>query len=117
MKRAIREYAHKTRLAILLAAVLGAGAQFAFQSVRATDEKAGKPAIQLHVDQAPVNREAKTTTSFAPVVKKVSPSVVRVDITGKAKDMTVAGEEGSPFDNPLFRRFFGDQVPQGRRGG
>ena len=82
MKRAIREYAHKTRLAIILAAVLGAGAQFAFQTVHAKDEKGNKPAIQLHVDQAPVNREAKTTTSFAPVVKKVSPSVVRVDITG-----------------------------------
>src|ERR1043165_3931335 len=111
MKRAIREYAHKTRLAIVMAAVLGAGAQFAFQTVRATDEKPNKPAIQLHVNPAPVNREAKTTTSFAPVVKKVSPSVVRVDITGKVKDV---GEEMggmSPFDNPMFRRFFGDQIP------
>ena len=119
MKRAIREYAHKTRLAIVLAAVLGAGAQFAFQSVRATDEKSHKATPQLHVDQAPINREAKTTTSFASVVKKVSPSVVRVDITGKAKEMDMSmGAEGmSPFDNPFLRRFFGDQLPnQGRRG-
>jgi serine protease Do len=96
--------------------VLGAGAQFAFQSVRATDEKPNnRPAIQLHVNQAPVNREAKTTTSFAPMVKKVSPSVVRVDITGKAREMQMG--EMSPFDNPMFRRFFGDQLPQqGRRG-
>lgn len=118
MKRAIREYAHRTRLALVLAAVLGAGAQFAFQSVRATDEKAHKPAPQLHVDQSPVNREAKTTTSFAPVVKKVSPSVVRVDITGKAKDAEMEMGGMSPFDNPMLRRFFGDQLPQqGRRGG
>jgi serine protease Do len=120
MKRAIREYAHKTRLAIVLAAVLGAGAQFAFQNVRATDEKAPKAVPHLHVDQAPMNREAKTTTSFAAVVKKVSPSVVRVDITGKAKDAPMEMAEGSPFDNPMFRRFFGDQLPpqqQGRRGG
>lgn len=119
MKRAIREYAHKTRLAIILAAVLGAGAQFAFQSVRATDEKGHKAVPQLHVDTAPMNREAKTTTSFASVVKKVSPSVVRVDITGKAKDMPEMGDAGSPFDNPMFRRFFGepDDAPQqGRRG-
>jgi serine protease Do len=117
MKRAIREYAHQTRLAIVLAAVLGAGAQFAFQSVRATDEKANKPVPQLHVNTAPVNREAKTTTSFASVVKKVSPSVVRVDITGKAKDVPMEMGEGSPFDNPMFRRFFGDQFQgQGRRG-
>jgi serine protease Do len=118
MKRAIREYAHKTRLAIVLAAVLGAGAQFAFQNVHAKDEKGYKPAIQLHVDQAPVNREAKTTTSFAPVVKKVSPSVVRVDITGKAKEAEMEMGGGSPLDNPMLRRFFGDQLPQqGRRGG
>jgi serine protease Do len=119
MKRAIREYAHQTRLAIILAAVLGAGAQFAFQSVRATDEKANKPVPQLHVNTAPVNREAKTTTSFASVVKKVSPSVVRVDITGKAKDVPMEMGEGSPFDNPMFRRFFGDQFQgqgQARRG-
>ena len=119
MKRAIREYAHKTRLAIILAAVLGAGAQFAFQTVRATDEKANKPIPQLHVNTAPVNREAKTTTSFAPVVKKVSPSVVRVDITGKAKEVPMEMGDGSPFDNPMFRRFFGNQFQgqsQARRG-
>ena len=113
MKRAIREYAQKTRLAIVLAAVLGAGAHFAFQSAHATDEKA-KSAPQVHVDQTPVNRDTKTITSFAPVVKKVSPAVVRVDIVGKVKEAEVGM---SPYDDPFFRRFFGDQLPQnGRRG-
>src|SRR5687767_9353374 len=108
MKRAIREYAQKTRLAIVMAAVLGAGAHFAFQSAHATDEKA---APQVHVDQTPVNRDAKTITSFAPVVKKVSPAVVRVDIVGKAREAQMGM---SPYDDPFFRRFFGDQLPNGR---
>ena len=113
MKRAIREYAQKTRLAIVLAAVLGAGAHFAFQSAHATDERAAKRAPQVHVDQTPVNRDAKTITSFAPVVKEVSPAVVRVDIVGKAKEVQMGM---SPYDDPFFRRFFGDQMPQNRRG-
>jgi serine protease Do len=114
MRRAIREYAQKTRLALVLAAVLGAGAHFAFQNAHATDDKAAKPAPQVHVDQTPVNRDAKTTTSFAPVVKKVSPAVVRVDILGKAREAQMGM---TPFDDPFFRRFFGDQMPNnGRRG-
>ncbi len=115
MKEAIRNYAHKTRLAIIAAAMVGVGVQFAFLPAHAAKDE--KPAA-VHVDSTPINREGKYTTSLAPVVKKVSPSVVRVNITGKKVEAEVAG--ASPFEDPLLRRFFGDQFrggPQKRHGG
>ncbi len=97
-------------MAILAAALVGVSAQFAFQNVVATDAKAP---LSLHVDPAPVNREGKLTTSFAPVVKRVSPSVVKVYTTGKAMGAETPGM--GQLNDPMFRRFFGDQF-RGRRG-
>ena len=54
----------------------------------------------------PASREM-IRLSFAPVVKKVAPAVVNV-----YSRRTV--QTRSPFlDDPLFRRFFGDQAPFG----
>ena len=67
-------------------------------------------------DQKAPGRSAGVTTSFAPVVKKVAPSVVRVDTSIKAKESGFSGGPGS--DNPMFRWFFGEQPGQrgpGRR--
>ena len=57
-------------------------------------------------------------TSLAPIVKRVSPSVVNIYTTKKVKDMP----RMMPFfDDPFFRQFFGDpwggqgRVPQERR--
>jgi len=110
MKKTIGNYLHKARLALIMAAFVGVSAEFAFQNVRATDKKPA--AVHVQVDPAPVNRDAKTTTSFAPVVKKVSPSVVKVYITGKVR---ADAQIGSPMDDPFLRRFFGEQFQQGGR--
>ena len=50
------------------------------------------------------------TLSFAPLVKQAAPAVVNI-FTSKAVTQRV-----SPlFDDPFFRRFFGDALPQQRR--
>jgi serine protease Do len=70
--------------------------------------------VTLSVSDTPVKRDGNYNTSFAPVIKKVAPSVVMVDITTKAK--TINAPE-SPFGNDdLLRRFFGDQNNFGNRG-
>lgn len=57
----------------------------------------------------PANSEA-ITLSFAPLVKQAAPAVVNI-FTRKAVTQRV-----SPlFDDPFFRRFFGDAFPQQRR--
>ncbi len=71
--------------------------------------------VSLALDERPVTRDGIGRTSFAPVIKKVSPGVVKVFTTVKAQKTGFS--EGS--DMPDFlRRFFGGQ-PQGHgpRGG
>ena len=50
------------------------------------------------------------TLSFAPLVKQAAPAVVNI-FTRKA----VQRQPRPLFDDPFFRRFFGDSFPQGRR--
>jgi serine protease Do len=68
--------------------------------------KGNSPAapVRLEVNDSPVARDGKFTTSFAPVVKKVSPSVVKVFVTAKAKSTTLSGA-----DIPDRHRFFGEE--------
>lgn len=65
------------------------------------------PAVTLPMDEHPVARDARFGNSFAPLVKKVSPSVVKVYTTTRVKEASVQGAPG--FDDPFFRRFFGDE--------
>jgi serine protease Do len=74
--------------------------------------------VSVKVDEQPIVRSDKVdTTSFAPVVKRVGPSVVKVLVTERAKN--VPAQEMPPFfDDPMFRQFFGDQFGGGGgRGG
>ena len=50
---------------------------------------------------------AALTTSFAPVVKNAQPAVVSIAST---KVVKITGDDGAAhfFDDPMFRRFFGD---------
>lgn len=56
-------------------------------------------------DERPLSREGTHLTSFAPVVKKVTPSVVKVFVSSTPKQVS---QRGAFPDHPFFRRFFGD---------
>lgn len=81
-------------------------------AVNKADTKAEAKAtpVKLVMDEKPVTRDVKLGTSFSPVVKKVAPSVVMVTTSMKAKEMSM--QEIPGFDNPFFRRFFGDEFEQ-----
>jgi len=57
----------------------------------------------------PASREV-VHLSFAPVVKKVAPAVVNVF---SRRVVRSSGGPAAPFNDPFFRRFFGDQSPFG----
>jgi len=62
----------------------------------------------INVDTTAIARDVKPATSFAPIVKKAAPSVVNIytSRTVKVRQMR------SPLqDDPFFRQFFGDQLP------
>ena len=117
MKEKIRKVSSWLRVALLGGAVVVAGSSFAFS--RLTETKSAVQTafqtgsqtaqVRLVVDNAPLQRDGKAVMSFAPVVKDVAPSVVKVFTTTKARQ-----QPRMPFlDDPLFRRFFGEDGPGG----
>ena len=64
-------------------------------------------APDIHVDNTPINRDARLGTSFSPVVKKAQPSVVNIYSTRIVHEQS----RMSPlFSDPFFRQFFGNQM-------
>jgi serine protease Do len=56
----------------------------------------------LAIDPTPLSQETKLATSFAPVIKNASPSVVNI-----FADRRVTREANPLLRDPMFRRFFG----------
>jgi serine protease Do len=96
--------------ALLLGGSLLAGTCAIVLTVHAGEQVTKPKTIGLIVDDRPLAHDVKLGTSFAPIVKKVAPSVVKVAVK-------IAGHEtqaGLP-DDPFFRQFFGNQRLQGQR--
>jgi serine protease Do len=109
MRKYVRSLKAQYAMAVLAGALLiGGGAALFEQDVHAK-EKSNKPVpAHVTVDNAPVQRERQMVTSFSTVVKKVSPSVVKVYSTFKGQEMGMQGG-GNQVPEDLLRRFFGDQ--------
>jgi serine protease Do len=67
--------------------------------------------VTLTVDQRPPDRQGKFTASFAPVVKKVTPSVVKVFTALKGNQDQLP--DGPWWDAPFLRRFFDEDFGGG----
>jgi periplasmic serine protease, Do/DeqQ family len=97
----------RTRAALLALALFGIGG---LGGVAWSATSGSNPSVTVKVDEKPVASDASSPlgASYAPIVKKVAPSVVKVLVAEKAKSVPVA--EGHPFfDLPGFREFFGEQ--------
>ena len=78
-----------------------------FSTVHATDQATRRPrTIGLVVDDRPLAHDIKLSTSFAPIVKKVAPSVVKWKSIFLERSTETS--PGLP-NNPFFRQFFGNQ--------
>ncbi|MBN8246333.1 MAG: DegQ family serine endoprotease [Verrucomicrobia bacterium] len=65
------------------------------------------PTLNLVVDDTPVSRDGRLQGTYSPVLKKVVPSVVRVNVKQKAKFASAQ----MPEIPPQFRHFFGPGMP------
>jgi serine protease Do len=97
---------------LLAAGLVLAGSAVAFDVN--TKDKTEHPRINVPMDESAVSRDSLPHGSYAPVIKKVSPAVVKIVTTSKVEnDM----QQTPGFDDPFWRRFFGDQfgrvMPQG----
>src|SRR5437867_7202304 len=106
MKELFQKIINPPPYLLLGGAVLVAGATAAVAPKTEPSQAANPPPIKLVVDERPVSREPKLGASFAPIVKKVAPSVVKVTTATRGKEASLPDFPG--FENPFFRRFFGD---------
>jgi serine protease Do len=94
---------------LVLGGVLGAStAVWAGKSEKAKPAEA--PELKLKVDDQSIARDGRIAASFSPVVKQVAPSVVRVFTVQKSRLTSAQGELPPGFDNPMLRRFFGEDA-------
>ena len=110
MKSMLTQLSKRTPTLALGGALILAGTALAFTQKPASKTEPKTTPVNLTLDERPVSRDAAGLTSYAPVIKKVSPGVVRVFTTVKAHKTGFSDGSGM---NDLMRRFFGDQF-QGR---
>ena len=92
-----------SRIGWSLVAVLALGTIFT-NPVQA--KTTNNPPLKLKVESQPVSKEGSKMSSFAPVIKKTSPSVVNIYSTKMVRSNP--NSRGNPlYNDPLFRRFFG----------
>ncbi|MEI6861339.1 MAG: DegQ family serine endoprotease [Verrucomicrobiota bacterium] len=70
----------------------------------------GGAAVAVRIDDQPL-KSAAEPLSFAPVIKRVAPSVVKIHVVERAKNVA-APALPQFFNDPVFRQFFGDQLNQ-----
>src|SRR5579862_6711404 len=110
MKNLFQNVSNRAAAIALGGALAVAGSAIAFaQKPKAEQFKAPT------VDETPLPREIGGHSSFAPVVKKVAPGVVKVFTTTKLHNTAFNGAPDGGMDD-LMRRFFGDPF-QGRNPG
>lgn len=104
-------YSARRRVLLLALGLAAAGSA----TWSATALNAGSPSVSVNVDSKPVPAaNSALGPSYAPVVKKAAPSVVKVQVSERAK--AIKGADLPPFLNqPGFREFFGDQFGGSRR--
>jgi serine protease Do len=98
---------------LALVALLGGAAAWVASSSAFEKSPGKRPSVSISVNNSPLARETKLTSSFAPVTKRVAPTVVNVFTTKTVRNQMPGI---TPFfDDPFFRRFFGQ--PFGDNGG
>src|SRR5208283_3510361 len=100
----MKQIPEKLAAAILSGALL-AGGVAVVSTVHAGEQSSSKAkSISLIVDDRPLPTDLKFNSSVAPIVKKVAPSVVKIEIKIGPKESSI----GNPIpDDPFFRQFFG----------
>jgi serine protease Do len=94
---------------LLAVGLILAGSAVAFD-MNAKD-KTDHPSIKIPMDESAVNRDTLPRGSYANVIKKVTPAVVKIETTTKIEGTSMQQMPG--FDDPFWRRFFGDQFGGG----
>lgn len=87
------------------------GVLLALLIIQRNPEWVGLPRQEVHVEQAPLlSRLQEGPVSYANAVSRAAPAVANLYTT-----KMVSKPSHPLFDDPMFRRFFGDNLPQQKR--
>src|SRR5580765_4577611 len=106
MKRLFLPVSNRLAALTVSGALVLAGSALAFTEKNKSESK--QPTVNIPVDERSINRDLGSHNSFAPVVKKVTPGVVKVFTTTKVHNTAYNGDQDFGTDE-MLRRFFGDQ--------
>lgn len=109
MKKHFKQFCKPLPILGLGGALLLAGSVLAFEAKPATNSEATGKTLKIPIDESSVQRTGGLYTSYAPIVKKVAPAVVKVVVTEKAANLP--DQQWPGLDDPFWRHFFGDQSP------
>jgi serine protease Do len=107
MKTSLKNMIQRLSVLALGAAVLATLTAATVGAKKEHNRAAQNTVATVAVDERPLTRDARLGTSFAPIVKEVAPSVVKVYTTTKVKETSM--RDMPLLNDPFFRRFFGDE--------
>ena len=113
MNKTIKQSIGRLPALVLGGAVVIALTAAAVGTNKEQPSSASQGAVNLTVDTHPLVRDDRMGTSFAPVVKKVVPSVVKVFTTTKVRQASI--QDLPQMQDPFFRQFFGNQFDRSGR--
>src|SRR5215469_16787832 len=97
---------NRVAIAALTGTLVASGALVALSEDLGKKAEVPRASINLPLDENSVARDSLPHGSYAPVVKKVAPAVVKIETTTTVKK--ASQEEGAPdMNDPMFQQFFG----------
>ncbi len=107
MKKTIEQIRERVSVVALAICLALAGTAVAFTKKAADEPKTAHAAVNVPLDETSVPRAETPRDSFAPIINKVAPAVVKIEVTTTVKN--TATEQWRGFEDPFWRHFFGDQ--------
>ncbi len=116
MKTISKTLGNRLSALAIAGAVVAAGSALAVNL--GSEAKSETPRINVPLDETAVPRDGLPRGSFAPIVQKVVPGVVKIETTSTIRNTVM--QEAPGMDDPFWRHFFGDQFgrmfPRGQIG-
>ena len=107
MKKILYQFNTRAGSVLLALGIFLAGSAVAFDMN--SKAKADHPTVNIPMDESAVARDSLPHGSYAPIVKKVAPAVVKIVTTIRVNEQP---QQFPGFNDPFWRHFFGDQFGQ-----
>ncbi|HEX9045821.1 MAG TPA: Do family serine endopeptidase, partial [Verrucomicrobiae bacterium] len=100
------QFRNRLLVSALSGALIAGGIAAAWSAESAKKSESNRASINVPLDENAVGRDTLPHGSYAPVVKRVAPAVVKIETTTTVKNpaMDMPG-----FDDPFWQQFFGRQ--------